>query len=65
MDRIEIDPTKSYVIVCPDKRTALELQEKWVAFLRGGVQAIFLHDHVAVVPVEQVVGWTTWEQVGE
>ena len=32
---------------------------------RGGVRAIFLHDHVAVVPVEQVMGWTTWEEVGE
>lgn len=61
MERMEIDPAKQYVIVCPDRTKALELQEKWVAFLRGGVRAIFLYDDVAVVPVEQVVGWTTWD----
>jgi hypothetical protein len=64
MRTLEIDPNRQYVIVCPDKEKALELQRVWVAFLAGGVQAIFLHDHVAVLPVEQVVGWTTWEEVG-
>jgi len=60
---LQIDPAERYVIVVKDKKMGLQLQEKWEAFLRGGVQAIFLYNNVAVVPVEQVVGWTTWEQV--
>jgi len=67
MDRriIEIDPNKQYVIICPDKQKALELQKFWISFLAGGVRAIFLYGNIAVVPVEQVVGWTTWDEVGD
>ena len=63
MQVVKIDPDKKYVIVLPeaDKKNALQVHARLKELKKGNETILVIFGDVTVIPADQVVGYTTFE----